>query len=168
MMAETTPDGLHARVRYTEPMVRRAVRVFVWRSLARRGALWGLALGLLGATAALSFGLSRSFGGGLAAAGLLMAACFVATVWRAHFANTVGRFRALRPPEADITVLPSALAIRSSEGAVTVPWTRFTAVWTLPDCWMLFLAPNQFLTLPTADLPPDLVAALRTHLPRPG
>ena len=149
-------------------MVRRAVRTYVWRSMGRRGWLWGLALGLLGLATVLSLWLGQPFGAGFGVAGILMVLAFVAAVWRAHFVNTVGRFRALDPPEADVTVLPDALAIRSSQGAVTLPWGRFTAVWPLPDCWMLFLAPNQFMTLPTAELPPGMLAALRERLPPPG
>lgn len=162
-----TPPRLQARVRYTEPMVRRAVRVFVWRSVLRLAGLWAVAVLLLGFSAGLGLYYNQPYGVAFGCAGLLMPVVFVAAVWRAHFRNTVGRFRTLDPPEAEITVDDTGLSVRSSQGQATLPWSGFTAVWRLPDCWLLFLAPNHFMTLPLADLPAGMLDALLKHLPPP-
>lgn len=156
------------RLRYTESMLRRAVRVFVWRSVMRRWWLWLLAVGLLAFSAAADLADGPSFVGGVAVAGLFFLAVFVFAIWRAHFRNTVGRFRKLDPPEAEFTFGPDALGVRSAQGTSTVPWSRFVQVWTLPDCWLLFLAPSQFMTLPTAGLSPETLAMLRAKLPLPS
>ena len=157
--------GPTARLRYTEPMLRRAVRVFVWRSLRRMGAVWMLAIMLVLAGMVVAAWLGDGFIAGFGAAALLFAAVFIGAMWRAHFVQTVGRFRKLDPPEATLILGASSFTVRSSQGASTIPWPRIVEGWALPDCWMLFLATNQFLTIPTADLPPDMLAMLRARLP---
>lgn len=159
-------DGFAVELRYTEPMLRRAVRVYVWRRLLRRGWLWLAAAGLSLASLALGWWTGPSFAVGLASASLVFLAAFVTAVWRAHFANTVGRFRAMDPPTARFTFGTTTMTVASKLGASTLPWSSIVAVWEIEGAWMLFLAPNQFMTLPTAGLSPEVQASLRTRLPR--
>ena len=54
MEREKTPTEATYKVVYTELMVRRAVRLFVWRgAMGRRGWLWLTALALIGISLAL-------------------------------------------------------------------------------------------------------------------
>ncbi len=159
-------DGYTVELRYAEPVLRRAVRVFVWRRLLRRGWLWLAAVGLLLVSVVLGWWTGPSFAAGLALASLVFLAVFVAAVWRAHFANTIGRFRAMDLPTARFKFDAAAMTVSSNLGASTLPWSSFTAVWEIDGAWMLFLAPNQFMTLPTAGLCDEAQAFLRTRLPK--
>ena len=38
---------------------------------------------------------------------------------------------------------------------MTLPWTTFTELWRLERCWLLFLEPNNFVTLPIDGVPQD-------------
>ena len=155
--------GFSVRLRYDEPMLRRAVRTFVIRRAMKS---W---LGI--AAAALSIaGLLLWLEGsadlqlGFVLASLLFLGAFVVAVWRSHIASTVGRFRALDPPEADMIATDGDVTFNSALGSATLPWTRFTEVWELDDCWMLFTAPTQFNVLPLAALNGDAEAFLRAAL----
>ena len=167
--ADGWTDRLQGRyvveLRYTEPVLRRAVRVFVSRRVLRRGWLW-VAAGLLLTSLVLDWLTGPSFAAGWALASLVFLVALVAAVWRAHYTNTVGRYRAMDPPTARFTFDAAAMTVASSLGESTLPWSSFTAVWDIDGAWMLFLAPNQFMTLPTTDLCAEAQAFLRTRLPQ--
>lgn len=158
----------HTRLRYTEPMVRSTVRTFMWRRLVYRPWLLGLALGLIAVALFLPRGDDAPYLVAALTGTVVALVLLVLVLWRAHFTNTVGRFRALDPPEADLTLDDAGLTVSSNCGASTLPWTSFTEVWVLPDCWMLFLSPAQFMTIPIVGLSPEAESFLRGKLPMNG
>ena len=127
--------------------------------LARRW-LWLATIGLLLTSAVLGWASGRRFGAGAAVAGLTFLLAFVATIWRAHFVNTVGRFRSMDPPSARVVFGDHNLTVASNLGISTVPWSSFKELWDLDDAWLLFLTPNQFMSLPMAGLP----ETVRNHI----
>jgi hypothetical protein len=160
------PSEYRARLRYSEPMLRKAVRTFVWRaSILRRWWQWLIAI-LLGAYV-LGPGWDARFPvlNSVFLAGVLALPLLSLVVWRAHFVNTVGIFRRMNPPEADFTFREQDMTVVSSLGTVTLPWSRFVDVWELPGFWMMFAAANQFVTLPTGQLSEETLHFLRSRLP---
>jgi hypothetical protein len=156
------------RVQYTEPMLRQAVRIYVWRGVVLR--YWWLrlcAIVLLLISFVASWSSDMPVISGISIAVLAAPFVFLLTVWRAHFVNTVGTFRSLSSPEAEMVFRDSDLTITSALGSVTLPWQRFTSSWQAPGFWMLFLARNQFITLPLANLPPDVLRFVSSKLPHP-
>ncbi len=140
----------------------------MWRRVLRRAWLWLLAVSLMLAGSIFSW-LTGSYLLATALGAVLLAAVLVlATLWRAHFANTIGKYRRMRPPEAHFTFRDDGMDITSSLATATVFWPSFLEVWELPDCWMLFAAPNQFITLPILELPPATLTFIRTHCPPPS
>lgn len=137
-------------------MPRRAVRLFVRRRLLRRPWLCLCAV-LLAAGVALDLDEGPSFVTGVCASGLIFLGASVAAVWRAHLADTLGRFRAMDPPEADVAFGDAATTVASNLGSATLPWSRFVEVWERPGFWMLFLASNQFITSPLDALTPEVL-----------
>lgn len=139
-------------VQYNEPMLKRAVRAFVTRRMLARRWLWLATIGLLLTSAVLGWVSGPDFGTGAAVAGLAFLLALVAAIWRAHFVNTVGRFRSMDPPSARVIFGDHDLTVASNLGSSTIPWSSFEELWELDDMWLLFLAPNQFMTLPMAGL----------------
>ncbi|WP_170921238.1 YcxB family protein [Enhydrobacter aerosaccus] len=86
-------------------------------------------------------------------------------VWRAHFTNTVGKFRSMTRPVGEFVFGDQDVTIRSELGSMTLPWARFTDVWQTPEFWMIFLGQDQFVTLPVMDIPEETLAFLRSRLP---
>ncbi len=145
-------------------MLRRAVRVFMWRRVFRQPWLWLLASGLVLAGIVFSwrdkdYVLTTVFG-----TVLLAAVLFLAALWRAHFVNTVGKYRRMQPAEAHFTFRDDGIDVASNLGTATLFWPNFLDVWELPDCWLLFTAPNQFVTLPTLDATPELLSFIKARL----
>jgi hypothetical protein len=58
------------------------------------------------------------------------------------------------------------MSASSPLGSVTLPWTRFIDVWETPEFWMMFLTRSQFVTLPVTNLSEEVLAFLRSRLPR--
>ena len=167
-MAELPGDTLTAhaaRLRYDEPMLRRAVRAFMWRRVLTRPLVIVVAIiTLVVAIIVATQGLDDTFVSGLFAACLLLFAVGIVAIWRAHTRNTIGRFRAMDPPEADVTFSDAGAAFSSNIGAATLPWTRFKEVWEFPDFWMLFTSEAGFNVIPIASMDAETVAFARRKL----
>lgn len=143
-----------ARLHFSEPLLREAVRIFVMRSL-RRGLGWRF----LVACAALVFCVAylvlqgdRSWVMGVLAAALVFPGIFLATIYLAHLRNTVGRFRQMRVPEATLAYDEEKFTFTSDLGSATMPWSAIREVWRYPKFWLILYSPSQFSTLPLDDL----------------
>lgn len=149
------------RVRYHEPMLRDAVRSFVWRRMFREQPLfWFVELVM---AALLLYRLAAGEGGWinyLFAIGVAIPPLLAAAIWRAHHVNTLGQFRSLSRAEADVAVSADGWSFTSDMGKGSLPWTRLTEVWRRPGYWLLFWGPSQFNTLPDETVPDDLRAVL--------
>lgn len=153
-------------VRYTEPMLRQAVRLFVWRGALRPlGWLWFCAVAILAVALAGGWLSETPVVEGACIAALIAVPAFFIAVWRAHFRNTIGTFRAMTSPEAEIVFGEADVTITSSLGASTLSWQRFVKVWEAPGFWMLFLSPSQFITVPLDSLSPEVRGFVRSKLP---
>jgi hypothetical protein len=165
MEIETAPTEAAYKVVYTETMLRRAVRLFVWRGvMRRRGWLWLAAIILLIFGIASSWSERPSWVLAINIAAMALVPLFFLLVWRAHFANTVGKFRSMASPTAEFIFRDRDMTASSEFGSTTLPWERFVEVWETPEFWMMFLTPSQFITLPVKDLPEKVLALMRSRL----
>jgi len=165
-----TPTEATYRVVFTEPMLRRAVRLFVWRSsgeiLRRRGWLLLVAIAFIGVGLASSWNSGPSWLLAVYMTPIALLPLVFLLVWRAHFVNTVGTFRSMASPTAEFVFRDQDMSISSDLGSGTLPWTRFVDVWETPEFWMMFLTRSQFVTLPVASLSEEARVFLRSRLPR--
>ncbi|WP_020180824.1 YcxB family protein [Methylopila sp. M107] len=156
--------GRSFTVRYDEAIVRAAVRAYVWRRLVRENrGLWvaGAAMAVL--TGYLAFTGDRSWLLGLFAVAAVAPLVLLGAGWRAHFVNSVGKFRRMRAPEARFDIDAEAIRIAAEDGDATIRWSAVTEIWERPGAWMVFLAPNQFFLLPTEGLSPETLDVVRAH-----
>jgi hypothetical protein len=137
-------------LRYSEPLLREVVRVFVFRALLRQlGVLFFIVFTLL--VADLVWFVSRGDSGWFVvflAATVLFVLAFFAMIYVAHFRNTIGRFRQMRTPEATLSYDEQQICFASELGSSTLPWSSITDVWRYPRFWLLLFSPSQFVTLP--------------------
>ena len=148
-----------------EATLRKAIRVYIWRRHFRRprtAAAWLVMLVVAPVTVASD---GPTFLSGAISTAVFMAILFFVALWRAQVVATVSRYRRMDPPEVELTLRHSGITLSSSLNAVTIPWSQFTETWFLPEFWMLFTAPSQFISIPTGSIPPDSLAFLRAHLP---
>ena len=152
-------------------MLRRAVRLFLWRGAIRpRGLLWLVAIALMGIALIGDWSTESSLVDtvlrSLLIAGIALVPVIFVLVWRAHFLNTIGTFRSMASPTAEFVFRDQDMSISSELGSTTLPWVRFIDVWETPEFWMMFVARNQFITLPVANLSEEALSFLRSRLPR--
>lgn len=158
--------GTTYRVEYTPDIVRDAVKTFIWRRtfLSQKG-MWSAWIVVLAAmTWLLSIG-NRSWIVGAAGTVALVAPAIIGLAWSAHYRNTVGKFRSMSEPVADITVSEEALIVASELGSGRIPWSSVTDLWERPTYWMIFTAPSQFNTLPIAPVSDDDRDLIRSKVP---
>lgn len=143
-------------------MAKRAVGTFAWRRAVLQNKLfWLVTVAMWAAFGTLVATGERSWILGLVGAAAFGPLVFLAAVWRAHFANTVGRFRAMATPEARFTLDDDNLTVAAEGTSSAMPWSAIKEVWERPDAWMVFLAPNQFFLLPLDGAPPDALGFFR-------
>ena len=138
------------KLRYSEPLLREAVRAFVTRAIVRGFGLWffiACAVVASSITYLVSHG-DRSWLVGALAAMLIFVAVFFLVIYLAHYRNTVGRFRQMRVPEATFSYTEERFTLTSELGTATLPWSSITEVWHYPRFWLLLFSRSQFSTLP--------------------
>ena len=138
------------KLRYSEPILRKAVRAFVFRALIRQ---LGVSFFLVVALLVVILGVlishhDRGWMVGFLIATVLFVGVFLAVVYVAHFRNTIGRFRQMRTPEATFGYDERQVTFTSELGSSTMPWSAITEVWRYPRFWLLLFSRSQFVTLP--------------------
>ena len=143
-------------IRYSEPLLRAAVRAFCVRALGRAlGLRFLLALGMVVASVtALLVQRERSWVIPFLLSALLFVAAFIVSIYVAHMRNTLGTYRGMRHPEATLSFDEEHFTLASELGSSTLPWSAVTEVWRYPRFWLLLFSPNQFATLPVECLDP--------------
>lgn len=141
-----TPVILH----YTEPLVRKAVGAFWWRTVG-----WGFLVALSVSAVCLGYLLvagERSWFVGVVGAALALGLTFIAALYFVHLRGSLARFRRMKVKEAKLEGGPDKLRLSSDVGASEVSWAAVSRVWRFEGFWLLFFSPAQFVTLPLADL----------------
>ena len=144
------------KIRYTEPLVREAVRAFVLRTLFKRlgtGFFVAIALEATITIWLVSQG-DRSWVVGVFGAAFIFVAFFPMVVYVAHYRNTIGKFRQMKVPEGTIIYNEEQFTLESELGSATLPWSAITEVWRYPRFWLILFGPAQFATLPLDCLDP--------------
>ena len=153
------------RAHYTPEMVRDAVKTYVRRRLfAEQKGLWIAAGAMAVFFIWLLWSGQRDWLTGIVGAAAILPVLLVILGWRAHNANTVGRFSRMKVPVAEIAFDATTLSFTSDLGSPQVPWSQLTEVWQRPGYWMIFFDKNQFNVLPDDDMPEGLRQKLRDKL----
>ena len=140
-------------LRYSEGLLRRAVRAFWWRSSGWRSVVT-FTLGCAFVAALIAKG-DRSWLVGMMGA---MLGCLVlvwTSVYVTHDRASLGRFRRMRVPEVRLELGEERFRVTSDLGVSELGWDAFVGVRQYPEFWLLYLSRAQFITLPAADLPDE-------------
>ncbi len=154
-------------IHYDEPVLRKAVGVFFKRRLLHGMGWTGMmafAVCVIMLTYLLTQGDRSWFVGVIGAVLIIFIAVFF-TLWRMHMSQMRAKLSAIPSRRAEVTLAPDAITIDSEAGAATLPWQGFYEVWKLPEFWLLFLAPNNFVTLPTRNVPREAFDYIEEQLP---
>ncbi len=140
-------------IHYTEALVRRTVLRYWFRStgwfyiVAIALTTWWFIQGLWDGDRSWSVGVS----GTVAMVGIL----FALMLYIVHFRRSISKFRRLEKPEGLLELAADKMSLTADTGLVNLRWDSITEIQRYPEAWLVFLAPGQFVTLPTADLTND-------------
>lgn len=141
-------------LRYTEPLVRRAIFEFWKRTV---GVGFPIAMLLCAASLILlQLEGDRSWFSGIVGSVLILGLGLCAVLYFSHFRNSMTKFRALKNSEAFFKVDSNTFTLASSEGSSTMPWKTVSEVWKFESFWLLLFSKAQFVTLPLDSLPVEL------------
>jgi YcxB-like protein len=153
-------------LRYNEPLLRRAVVCFWWRTV---GPGYVIAQVILAACLVwLMLNGDRSWLSGALAMCFVMGIAVPVAVFVVHYRNSMRKFRAMGEPEATFTAGESSFSLASRLGSSTAPWSAITEVWQFPTFWLLFFSRAQFSTVPLADITPETKAFILERVEASG
>jgi len=160
------PEGVRAvQVRYNEATLRKAVRTFVWRRFVlEQKLMWAAAGVMLLLCVWLLVRRDRSWLVMVTGAAALLPLLLVLVGWCAHLYAKLHSFRSMPEPEAEFAFDAQGYRATSGLGEMGLPWSSVTEAWARPDFWMLIIASNQFVTLPTQNVPAETFDRLRSWL----
>lgn len=147
---------LRATLSYNRPLIRQAVLGFWWRSTGLRF-FAAIILVALGFGELLRQGDTSWFVGVL---GCTLALCLVFPIllYVVHYLNSLRKFEAMGRPQGTLEISEETLSLASGAGHSTLPWSRVAELWQFRSCWLLLFSKAQFITLPLADLSPEIRA----------
>jgi hypothetical protein len=147
----TGTDDVQFTIQYDEAVMRSAVNTFMKRRLSSGlGALGVLAVAVtIVALVFLLWDGDRSWVVGAVGTVLLLFVAIFGSIWRWRHVDMQDKIAAIPSKQAVVTLANESMSIETEAGATSLPWTTFTELWQLERSWLLFLAPNNFITLPT-------------------
>lgn len=153
-------------VHYDDVVLRNAVNTFVKRRIVE-------GLGRLGVAAVVMTAMiwvyllwqgDRSWVVGAIGAVLLLFMLIFGASWRWRHVEMRRKLVAIPSRQAVVTLSDDGITVNSEAGATTLPWTTFNELWRLERCWLLFLEPNNFVTLPTDDVPQEALDTIEARI----
>lgn len=95
---------------------------------------------------------------------LLLLAIFFSTIWLMHRRLMRQKLHAIPSRRGRVRLDDAAITITTESATVSLSWDGFTEWWRLPRCWLLFVAPNNFVTLPLDGVGEEAKAAVAARL----
>jgi len=87
---------------------------------------------------------------------LALAIAMAVAVYVTHYRNAISKFREMGDPKATFRAEESSFSMTSSIGTSTFRWSTIKEVWQFSEVGLLLFSKAQFVTLPTACLPPEM------------
>jgi hypothetical protein len=128
-----------------------------WRKTVGFGLVVGVAL----MTVFLSWLLvngDRSWIVGLVAAVILLGVLMPAAVYVVHYRNSMGKFREMSQPVAELVADEDAFTFSSDRGTTSLKWDAVKEVWRFESLWLLLFSKAQFVTVPLENVPSPMQA----------
>jgi hypothetical protein len=137
-------------LRYSEELVRAAVRAFWFRSTGwSYFAALGVVIGSLVYLLAIG---NRSWVIGALGMAVAIGAAMAAVLYIVHYRGALLRLRRMRTPEALLHARHDSFKMVSDAGTTELSWGVVREIWRFPDFWLLFISRAQFITLPIGAL----------------
>jgi hypothetical protein len=153
-------------LRYTERLIAQAVRLY-WRKTVGLGLF--VAVGLM--IAFLAWRIidgDRSWVVGLVGAVVLLGVFMPLAVYAVHYRNSMGKFREMSQPVAELVAGQDAITISSDRGSSSLRWELVKEVWCFESLWLLLFSKSQFVTLPLENLPGPMQAFILERIKATG
>lgn len=76
--------------------------------------------------------------------------------YRIYLNRSMEKFRRMDEPTAKLRFTDERIGIESSIGWTELSWKMIEAIWKYPSVWLIFIAKQGYITLPTADLDEEI------------
>lgn len=144
----------HATLTYSRELMHRSVRAFWWRATGWRMRLGVAVLG--GLFVATWLGGDRTWAVGALGLGFVVSVGVLVMVYVVHRGNGLAKLRDMGAPTAAFSADEAGMRFVSGAGDSRLPWSMVQELWQFDGVWLLLFSKAQFVTLPLADLSPQM------------
>ncbi|CAN5662948.1 hypothetical protein BH24ACI3_BH24ACI3_05100 [soil metagenome] len=141
-------------VQYSRDLIKQAVWKFWVRSIGLSGFV-GFFVVCVGFLYFLFSGDRSWFTGFLGAVVLIAAGIGVASYF-IYLNRSMEKFNRMDEPTAKARFTDDLIAIESDIGWTELSWKMIEKIWKYPSVWLVFIAKQGYVTLPTANLDEEL------------
>lgn len=149
----------HATLNYSNALLHRSVRAFWWRATGWRMRLGVVVLCTL--FVATWLGGDRTWAVGALGVAFAVSLGMLVMVYVVHRGNSLAKLRDMGAPTAVFTADETGMRFVSGAGDSRLPWSMVQEIWPFDGFWLLVFSKAQFVTLPLADLSPQMQAFIR-------
>jgi len=71
----------------------------------------------------------------------------------------------MRSPSARVTLDEEQIAVAADTGVAAIKWRLFGEIREYPDCWLLVMQANRFVSLPLRGVPQEALDFIRAKIP---
>lgn len=141
-------------VQYSRDLIKQAVWKFWVRSIGLSGFV-GFFVVCVGFLYFLLSG-DRSWFVGFLGAVVLIAAGIGIVSYFIYLNRSMEKFKRMDEPTAKFRFTDDLIGIESNIGWTEVSWKMIEKIWKYPSVWLVFIAKQGYITLPTANLDEEL------------
>lgn len=138
------------KLRYSEPFIRSAIRVYWWKQIGP-----SFLLLLISLTVFLVYRIAEgdsSWIVGAIGTVLVLGYGIIVASYVVHLRRSLKRFRRMKVPEATLELGEERFKVTSDVGSSEVEWSLIAKIWRFKNVWLLFFSESEFMTLPVDDL----------------
>jgi hypothetical protein len=141
-------------VRYSPELIKFAVRKFWTRSIGAGGFITFAVVGI----AFIYFLVSGDRSWWLGFLGAVVGLCLIIGVssYFIYLNRSMEKFKRMEEPTAKFRFTDERIGIESNIGWTELSWKMIEKIWKYPSVWLVFIAKQGYVTLPTADIDEEL------------
>ena len=142
-------------VRYSPELIKFAVWKFWTRTIGPSG-FGGFAVVFVGFVYFLLVG-DRSWFLGFLGAVVAVGLGIGVVSYFIYLNRSMEKFKRMEEPTAKFRFMDERIGIESNIGWTELSWKMIEKIWKYPSVWLVFIAKQGYVTLPTADLDKELI-----------
>ncbi|MCP4702708.1 MAG: YcxB family protein [Gammaproteobacteria bacterium] len=138
------------KLRYSESLIREAVRSYWWKQVGPAFLITEILLAA-GLVYLIVIG-NRTWFIGMLGTVLILGFVTITASYIVQLRRSLKRLQQMKAPEATLELGEERFRVTTNIGSSEIDWSLISQIWRFDKVWFLCFSPNEFMTLPIAEL----------------